>query len=454
MKKAYRKVLVLLLICTMLAALFIGCGSKEEENSSGQNTNSSEVSKESDQQGKDSGKVSKIVFAETVPSEARTEQLKGFIADFESKNPNIKVEFQSIPVEQAREKLITMAAGKSLPDIFEINNSWLGPLAIQGGLEDLGPYVDKWDQKDHMVDAAIKLGKSFNNTLYWIPYGFYGLAVYYNTQMLEDAGVEPPKTLDDFYNVAKATTKDGKYGYAFRGGVYGSTHALLWMMGHTGSPNLFDENGKCVLDSEEAIEGLKEYASLYLDGLVPPDSTNWSYQETVGSFTSGLTAMLIQSNEVVGICNEKMGEGKFNTTMLPIGPSGMVFDTSGQLGYAMSAGSKDKEAAWTLLSYLLSPEVSIEFDKKNGFAPLSKQAKDDPAFTKGPIKVYYEQLLSDNYEYMNTPAYLPEWSEFIGPFSTAELQKMILKEQSVEQTAKNLADFLNKAQQRWEEANK
>jgi multiple sugar transport system substrate-binding protein len=396
-----------------------------------------------------------ITFAETLPSKERTVVLKQIIDDFQAKNPSIKVNFVSFPVEQSREKLISMAATKQLPDVFELNNSWIGPLAVNKGLEDMEPYINKFANRSDFSDSAIALGKSYGNKLYWIPYGTYGIAVYYNKKMFADAGLQPPKTLDDFYNDAKALTKPEKnqFGYSFRGGVYGFTHALLWMMGTTGINNLYDDKGKSVLDRPEAIQALEKYASLYTDKLVPADSLNWSYKETVEAFTTGVTAMLIQSNEVVAISKEKLGDN-FDTATLPLGPSGKQFDTSGQAGYAMAATSKHKEAAAKLLEYLMSQEPNLKFTEFGGYTPVLKSLQNDPAFSDGPIKVYKEQMNSANISFANLPTYLPEWSEFIGPFSTAEVQKLLLKQQSAEQTAKNLAKYLNDAMAKWQQNNK
>lgn len=395
-----------------------------------------------------------ITFAETVPSEERTAVLKEIIDQFMKENPDIKVKFESYPVEQSREKLITMAIAKNLPDVFELNNSWIGPLAVNKGLEDLGPYFDKFANKDDFSDAALQLGKSYGDKLYWIPYGTYGIAVYYNKKMFADAGLQAPKTLDDFYNAAKKMTDPAKnqYGYSFRGGVYGFTHALLWMMGSTGINSLFDESGKSLLNRPEAVAALEKYASLYTDKLVPPDSLNWSYKETVEAFTTGVTAMLIQSNEVVAISKEKMGDN-FDTAMLPLGASGKQFDTSGQTGYAMSASSKNKEATARLISYLMSSEPNLKFTKFSGFTPVLKSLQNDPAFSDGPIKVYKEQMNSQTHEFANLPTFLPEWSEFIGPYSTAEVQKLLLKNQTAQQTADNLAKFLDDAMAKWNEQN-
>jgi multiple sugar transport system substrate-binding protein len=445
-----KKSIIFIMVCLLL--LLSACGSASKNSSTG-NSDSPTNAPASDDSDK---KQVEITFAETLPSQGRTEVLKGIIDDFQKQNPNIKVNFVSMPVEQSRDKLITQAVAKQLPDVFELNNSWIGPLVVNKGLEDMQPYFDKFPNKDDFSKSAIDLGKSYGNTLYWIPYGTYGLAVYYNKQMFQDAGLQAPKTIQEFYDDAKILTHPEKnqYGYAFRGGIYGFTHTLMWMMSTAGTNSMFDANGKSILDSPKAIEGLKNYAKLFTDQVSPPDSLNWSYKEDVASFTTGNTAMLIQSNEVVGISTEKMGAGKFDTAMLPLGPSGQQYDTSGQTGWAMASTSKNKEAAAKLIQFLMSPEGNLKFVQYGGFTPVLKSLQNDPTFSEGPIKVYKDQINSSNITFANLPTFLPEWSDLIGPFSTSEVQKLLLKKQTAEETAKNLSDYMNKAMDKWNSSQK
>lgn len=401
--------------------------------------------------GQSEDKPVKITFAETNPTEAKTELYKQLIEQFESQNPDILVEFQTIPNTQSKDKLLAMAATETLPDVFELNDSWLGPLGGGGHLLELDPYIEKWGEKDNIVQAAYDLGSMLNDTVYWLPYGLWGTAVYYNTAMLDAIGAEPPKTMDEFLSVAKAMTDPSKnvYGYSFRGGVYGGTHAIMWMLGYLGQDDYFDASGKSVFDSPEAIEALKAYKELY-QMASPPDSTSWSYQECVSSFTSGGTGLLIQSNEVVGICEERMGSDAFGTTMLPLGPSGKGYDTSGQTGFAISSYSENTDAAWRFMSFLNSQESNETITKMIGFTPIYKSAAEDPVFGEGPIAVYLDQILSEDISFAKNPSYFPQWSEFLVDYATSELQKMILDMQSVEQTAKNLAAFMNDAQEQWD----
>ena len=386
-----------------------------------------------------------LTYLETQPTEEKTKLTKAMLDAFMAANPGVTVELISTPNDQAMEKLMTMAIGGALPDVVELNDSWMAPLASSGNLEPLDSYIAASPLKDDIVENAYSLGRVMDDTLYYLPYGLWGLAVYYNTAMLEATGLEPPVTQDDYYAVAKAMmdASAGKYGYSFRGGIYGVPHAMMWMLSEMGSPAYFDADGKCTLDTPAAIEGLRKYAELYT--VSPPDSTNWAFRECVAGFTTEVTGLLIQSNEVVAICNEEMGEGKFDTTMLPLGSSGKVFDTGGQTGYAMSSKSQNKEAAWALLEFLLDPVNSRDFVVSMGFSPINKSLADDPAFSEGPVKVYMEQVMSDKYAYAQTPSYLPEWGEFVMNFGTTEVQKLFLGMQSAEDTAKILADYLNEA---------
>lgn len=398
-----------------------------------------------------------ITYMETQPTEEKTALVKGMIDKFMAENPDIEVEFISTPNDQAAEKMFNLAAAGQLPDIIEMNDSWLAPLASAGHLEDMTPYVDAWEEKDNIVDAAFKLGRVMDDKLYYLPYGLWGISVFYNTEALEKTGLPVPETLEDFYAVAKAMSDQDVVdtGYALRGGMFGPPHAIMYMLTEAGTPNVIDpETGKCVFDTPEAIEGLKKYAALYTDGCTSKDCLSWAFRECVEAFTTGSAGMVIQSNEVVQICNEKMGEGKFDTTFLPIGSSGTTYDTSGQTGYAMSANCEDKEAAWRFLSFMLDPEESRDLVVKMGFTPINTKLAEDPAFSEGPIKVFAEQVMSEKVQYANNPSYLTEWGEVVGAYGSEQIQSLLLGQQTAEETAANLAEFLNEAEANYREANK
>ena len=53
------------------------------------------------------------------------EMVKSLIPEFERRHPGIKIELQQIPWTAAHEKLLTAFAGGSLPDVFQLGNTWI-----------------------------------------------------------------------------------------------------------------------------------------------------------------------------------------------------------------------------------------------------------------------------------------------------------------------------------------
>ncbi len=53
------------------------------------------------------------------------EQVKALLPDFERRHPGIRVRVQQIPWSAAHEKLLTAYAGDSMPDAFQLGNTWI-----------------------------------------------------------------------------------------------------------------------------------------------------------------------------------------------------------------------------------------------------------------------------------------------------------------------------------------
>src|SRR3954454_16065984 len=99
-----------------------------------------------------------LQLTEVITSPQRTELLKGMIAKFEAANPGMKVEVTSLPWGQAFEKLATMVQGGQIPDVVEMPDRWLALYANNGQLENLKPWMDKWDNAGKLTESTVKFG--------------------------------------------------------------------------------------------------------------------------------------------------------------------------------------------------------------------------------------------------------------------------------------------------------
>ncbi len=74
---------------------------------------------------------------------AEGEIVQKLIPEFTKEYPQIRVKTQMIPWTAAQEKLISAYAGKNLPDIFQLGNTWIPQFVALNALEDLDSWVNE-----------------------------------------------------------------------------------------------------------------------------------------------------------------------------------------------------------------------------------------------------------------------------------------------------------------------
>src|SRR4029450_7355322 len=90
-------------------------------------------------------------------------------------------------------KLLTQMAAGTAPDVFQVGDGDVAKFVQKGGVEDLEPFMaaDKMD-KSIFFDGVFKVGV-VNGKTYLLTKDFSPLVLYYNKDMFQKAGVEPPK---------------------------------------------------------------------------------------------------------------------------------------------------------------------------------------------------------------------------------------------------------------------
>lgn len=378
--RSRKKYFALFFSICLLLSIAVGCsqGSSTESNGNG---------KDSD------GKVT-LKMIESLSSPARTALLNELIDKFEAANPNIKVELISPPFNGADQKITQMLMAKEALDVVEVREFNAKQFAMNGFIEDLKPYTEKWKNYDSLNDIAKRRSNWVDNTPYYIPNGLYQRVLFYRTDWFKEAGLEVPKTWDEFYEAAKKLTDPAKnrYGYSFRGGPTGWDYALITMWAYNGKDvnqdnAFFLKNGDTLFSSPKSLEALNFYKKVYQE-VSPPDSISWGFPEMVQGFVSGSTAMLIQDAEVIDAAKEKLQDGTWATAPLPIGPSSVAQQVVSGPGWGMTAYSKHKEEAWKLIEFLSDPEQSNEYTKRSSVLPVHQNAYDDEYYKTGYFKPY------------------------------------------------------------------
>ncbi len=392
-----------------------------------------------------------LKLVEVITSPERTETLKGIVSKFESANPGTKVEIISLPWSEAFQKFATMVSAGDVSDVMEMPDTWLSLYANNGMLESLEPYLAKWEHTKGLSERTLELGRDVKNTAYMLPYGFYLRAMFYNKKLLEQAGVkEPPKTLDEFADASKKVAAlPGKYGYCLRGGPGGLNGWVMFGASMAGSNEFFTKDGTSTFDSPGWVKGLTYVIDLYKNGLAPKDSVNWGFNEIVAGFYSGTCAFLDQDPDALIAIAQRMKPEDFGVMTMPKGPDGKTFPTIGFAGWSIMSASANKDLSWKLVETLEGPEGNIEWNKKTGALPVHKSAEKDPFYASEQFKGWFDELADKNAVPTTMPTYLEEFAFFKDSLVIKTSQEALLGDITPEDLAKQWADYMTKAQQKF-----
>lgn len=117
------------------------------------------------------------------------------IRQFEESHPNVKINMTQIPFSQFTDTLITRYSAGDAPDITHIASRFFEQFASQGWFENLDPYF----AEDNILEDWTSLQSSMlyegkNEGLLIMGYGF---VLYYNEQILEEAGAKVPTNVEE-----------------------------------------------------------------------------------------------------------------------------------------------------------------------------------------------------------------------------------------------------------------
>jgi len=132
---------------------------------------------------------------------------------FQAQNPDITIDFQIIPWEQARPKMLTLAQGNSLPDMGRM--SWPDDYAAAQMVVPLDGMVDqsalaRFDAAG--LDQFSAEGSDGKKHLYGLPWFSGDAAILVNKTLFDSAGLslKDSWTTDDFTQYAKTLTQAGQ----------------------------------------------------------------------------------------------------------------------------------------------------------------------------------------------------------------------------------------------------
>ncbi len=270
--------------------------------------------------------------------------LEAQIAAFEEANPTIDVDLLISP--DYGTQLQTAFASGDYPDVFAVGQFEFPSYQDSGVLM---PADGRIEAQDDIYPSLLAAFTAEDGTVYCPPKDFSTLALLYNKDLFDAAGVEYPNsdsTWEDIYAAAEAINS------ADVAGMSVAADRNRWMgflYGNGG--NLFDADGNVVINSPEAVASLDYYSSFVENGVgkTPADlESGWNGE----AFGRGLAAMTIEGNWAIGFLDESYPDLNWGVAELPTGPGGEKGTLTFTVCWAVGANTPYPEESWALVNFL------------------------------------------------------------------------------------------------------
>lgn len=289
--------------------------------------------------------------------------LDQIIADYTAATGN-KAEIQVITWDQYWTLLEAGASGGDMPDVFWMHSNEVQKYMENDILMDLTDRIASSEKLEmDKFPEDIKNLYSWDGKTYAIPKDVDTIALFYNKTMFDEAGLSYPDdswTWDDFYDAAvKLTKEDGsQYGTAMNP----SNEQDGWMniIYSMGGKVLTDDKKASGFDDPNTIKAM-EFVQKLVDNVMPP-ATVMAETGTDVLLGSGKIAMLSQGSWMVPQFKEhEYISENCDVAVLPKDPTtGNRVSLYNGLGWAVSAKTKNPDAAWQLVEWFGTKDMQLK----------------------------------------------------------------------------------------------
>ncbi len=308
------------------------------------------------------------------------EAWREIIKQFQKQYSYITVKYKSIDETDYQNMLLNRLAEDTGPDVFILKNSWLGnnkekiyPLPQQA----LSLSINSFDTA--FVDVAHEDLIDKDGVIYGIPLYVDSLALFYNKDLFNAAGVaQPPQTWDDFVAVSKLLTQISPAGDITRSGAALGSGKNVEHAFEIASAMMLQKGDHMVTSTHtiDMNQGSEEALSFYASfGDRTKQTFTWSslLPNSLDAFAEEKTAMMFGFTK--DIQNIKIKNPHINMGIAPFPqlqgttkPS-----TLGNYGFAtVSKLSSHQIDAWNFILFATSKASAEQYIQMTGFAPARR----------------------------------------------------------------------------------
>ncbi len=276
------------------------------------------------------------------------------IAEYQSKNPHVKIEYQKMSHQDYRDKLIVRGKNGQGPDIFRFHNTWLPQLKeivtdIPSNIISESEF-EKTFYPIHSKD--LKVGKHY----FGIPLQIDGLVLVYNDGIFKKAGIaKTPETWEDITEiVAKLYSGKDKDGQLLSSPIALGTASNIEHFSDVFALMLVQNGGDIrKLDQPEAAGALESYRKFAEE---PTQYWNDAMPNSIAAFIQEKVAMIIVPSWEVLIIKAANPDIELKVTTVPKLPASEPVSIASYWVEGVSKYGKNQIEAWKFLKFLSEKE--------------------------------------------------------------------------------------------------
>lgn len=312
--------------------------------------------------------------------------------EYAKTHPGFKLETLSSQLREMEQKLTAAIPTDTGPDLFDIGrNIWL--LFADGGLLPPNPPKVMSLLKSKAFHPVVIDYHSWKGQVYGIPF-LEGSkpALFYNTKMFREAGLDPnkpPTTFEDLMAAARKLAKKDASGNLVRAGISlrlsgqgAGVAEKWWYVLHAMGGDLVvkTKSGKWRngYDNDAGREALK----FYIDAVQKYQVDDSKLVHDAAALVSQQAAMLMREAWVIGELKAKGPKVEYNTVAVPRAKrwGGMTQPW----GLLVTKSTKHPDVAWDFAQFLVSPPMAVQLVRMTGWTSMRDDVDWSPILKETP----------------------------------------------------------------------
>lgn len=369
-----------------------------------------------------------VVFSGWQASPEEGAALEAVLADFAEAYPDITVDYQPVADAYATAMTAKFSSGEP-PDLFYVDSSVAPEWIDEDVLVDLEPLAaERGFDISQFYPGYLDAFRGPEGGIYGFPKDGNTLAMAYNPDMLEAAGIQPPTNWDELTAAAEALTTGDQRAFCLN---HSLDRALAFIYQNGGSL-LNEDRTQNTFDSQETRDALTAYLGWFANGQAARAADlddDWCGK----SLGEGKVAMIFEGGWLDPYMTNSYPDTPYAWAPMPQGAQQATLGFT--VSYSIGVDSPNQDAAWVLLTYLTGPDGMTTWTE-GGVANPSRQ--DVPAAAG-------KEVLVESAEFARPWSFIPGFSAVNDAFNNAMTAQIEAKSSDPEPVVSATSGALDQA---------